>query len=141
MKLAELYPSKWLKAADLEGQQRLVTIEAVKLETVEDGKPPKPVIALRGLTQGLVLNKVNATTLAGFLGDDTDHWPGQRIVIFPTQATFKAELVDCIRVRQPKPQPAPAAPRPPAPVPQRPGKPVGELPAPLPVPNEDDVPF
>jgi len=143
MKLNEAFPSKWLKAADLEGQQRLVTIESVRLEAVEEGKPAKPVIALRGLTQGLVLNKTNANTLAGFLGDDTDTWSGKKIVLFPTQAEFQGKVVDCIRVRQPKPQPqqaAPAAAAKPAPAPARPSKAAEEQPVSVEAVN-DDVPF
>jgi hypothetical protein len=47
MKLNDVFPSKWLKASDLEGCSRLVTIERVKLETVEEGQPPKPVLILK----------------------------------------------------------------------------------------------
>jgi len=140
MKLTEAFPSKWLRAADLDGQPRLVTIESVKLEAVEQGQPAKPVIVLRGMTQGLVLNKTNGNTLAAFLGDDTDTWTGKKFVLFPTQAEFQGKLVDCIRVRQPKPQPASpvpasAAPASPATPPARPSKVAEEL-APA-----DDVPF
>jgi len=140
MKLTEAFPSKWLKAADLEAQPRLVTIETVKLEAVEEGKPAKPVIVLRGMTQGLVLNKTNGNALAAFLGDDTDHWSGKKIVLFPTQAEFQGKVVDCIRVRAPKPQsPSPAAESPspakPAVPPTRPTRAAEETAA------ADDVPF
>ena len=141
MTLTELYPSKWLKAADLEGQPRLVTIEALKLEAVEDGKPPKPVLALRGLTQGLVLNKTNGRAIAAFLGDDTAAWAGKKIVMYPAQADFQGRTVDCIRVRQPKPQAAPAGPPAPAPAAAaRPSKTAEEV-APAGYPGEDDVAF
>jgi len=79
------------------------------MEAMEEGKPLKPVLALRGLTQGLVLNKTNGQALAEFLGDDVDKWVGRKIVIFPAQAAFQGKLVDCIRVREPKPQPTVAA--------------------------------
>jgi len=134
MKLTDAFPSKWLKAADLDGQPRLATIESVKLEAVEEGKPAKPVVALRGMTQGLVLNKTNGNSIAAFLGDDTDAWAGKKIVLFPTQAEFQGRMTDCIRVRAPKPQaaPAPVAATPPA----RPSQAAEELPA-----ESDDVPF
>jgi hypothetical protein len=133
MKLAELFPSKWLKAADLEGRQQLVTIEQIKLEAIEDGEPPKPVIKLRGLTQGLVLNKTNAGSIATFLGDDLDRWPGQKIVLFPDKASFQGKMVDCIRVRQPKaPVVGPVA---------SPVQPVKATEAPAQVVDSDDVPF
>lgn len=139
MKLTEAFPSKWLKAADLEGQSRLVTIESVKLEVVEEGKPAKPVVILRGMTQGLVLNKTNGNTIASFLGDDTDAWTGKKIVLFPTQAEFQGRMTDCIRVRQPKPAPAAPVAAAPAPTASRPSKAAEELPAATVA--EDDVPF
>ncbi len=139
MKLTEAFPSKWLKAADLDGEPRLVTIESVRLEAVEEGKPAKPVVILRGMTQGLVLNKTNGNTIAGFLGDDTDTWTGKKIVLFPTQAEFQGRMTDCIRVRAPKPQTAaPAAVPVAAPAPPRLSKAAEELPA---SGVEDDVPF
>lgn len=131
MKLTEAFPSKWLKAADLNGQPRLVTIENVKLESVEADKPAKPVVALRGMTQGLVLNKTNGNSIASFLGDDTDHWTGKKIVLYPAQAEFQGRMTDCIRVRQPKPQGATTVAAAPTPAPaERPAVEVG-----------DDVPF
>src|SRR5262249_3559814 len=111
MKLSSVFTSKWLKAADLNGQARLVTIESVKLETIEQGKPAKLVVMFCGLTQGLGLNKTNANTVSSFFGDDTDDWVGKKIVLYPTQVDFQGRLIDCIRVRQPKAQtntPAPA---------------------------------
>ena len=144
MKLTDAFPSKWLKAADLDGEPRLVTIESVKLEAVEEGKPAKPVVALRGMTQGLVLNKTNGNVLAGFCGDDTDLWPGKKIVLFPTQAEFQGRMVDCIRVRASKTPPAaPAAPSPaPAPQPLPVAPPAPVAPTALPADgSDDDVPF
>jgi hypothetical protein len=133
MKYNELYPSKYLKAADLEGRPQLVTIEQVKLEPVTEGEPPKPVLKLRGLNQGLVLNKTNGATIAGFLGDDTDKWVREKIVLFPDKAQFHGKLVDCIRVRQPKPQTNAATP-----IQERPCKTTEALP---PATDSDDVMF
>ena len=134
MKLDEAFPSKWFKASDLDGEPRLVTIEGVKLETVEAGKPAKPVVMLRGMTQGFVLNKTNAQILAAFLGDDLDGWKGKKMVMFPTQAEFQGRMTDCIRVRAPKPTPVtPTAPT------------VNSTPVPMAPPSAaddaDDVPF
>ena len=138
MKLTEAFPSKWLKAADLEGQHRLVTIETVKLEAIEEGKPAKPVVTFRGMTQGLVLNKTNGNTIASFLGDDTDHWISKKIVLYPAQAEFQGHPTACIRVRQPKPQAAaPTAATTPLAAAQ-PNKTSAEIPA---DDDSNDVPF
>lgn len=118
MKLHEAFPSKWLKAADLEGQPRLATIEAVRMEEIAKGEQAKLVLGLRGMTQGLVVNKTNGATLAEFLSDDLDKWPGQKVVLYPSMADFQGCSVACIRVRKPKSAPATAAPAPaPAPAP------------------------
>ncbi len=113
MKLNDMFPSKWLRAQDLDGRPQLATIADVRLEQVEDGKPPKPVLYFKGLSQGLVLNKTNGQSIGAFLGDDTTQWHGQKVVLYPDRAPFQGKVVDCIRVRAPKQQPAP----PPQPVP------------------------
>jgi hypothetical protein len=135
MKVTELFPGKWLKADDLEGRPQLVTIESVKLEPVEEGKPPKPVLMFRGMTQGLILNKTNGQAIAAFLGEEADQWVGKKIVIFPTQAGFQGKMVACIRVRQPKQsaQPAPELPRP--------SKLAADTSAPATAEVADEVPF
>jgi len=135
MKLHEVFPSQWLKAADLDGQARLVTIEGCRLEAVEEGKPAKPVLQLHGLTQGLVLNKTNGESIAAFLGDDLDRWPGQKIVLVPAETDFQGKRVPCIRIRPPKPQGTSATAKP---APARASKAAEELPAPE---SADDVQF
>ena len=105
MKVDDLYPSRWLKASDLEGQPRLATIEVFTLEEVEQGKPRKPVLRLRGIEAGFVLNKVNGRTLAEFLGDETDAWIGKQIVLYPAKVDYAGQLVDAIRCRAPRQRP------------------------------------
>ena len=112
MKIAELFPTKWLKAADFNGQAWMLTIESITIRLIERDKK-KPVIMFQGQKKGLVLNKTNGNTIASFLGEDTDDWIGKKIVLYPTQADFQGRVVACIRVRAPKKQSNTAAAAPP----------------------------
>ena len=126
-------PSKWLKAADLDGKPHLVTIKKFSVETVGDDK--RPVVWFSEEEKGLGLNITNGKAIEGICGSgDPSKWVGKRVVIYPTETDFKGERVDCIRVRAPKP----GAKLPAAPAPE---------PEPTPDVNEmtsfcdDDVPF
>jgi hypothetical protein len=96
------FPSKYLKAADLEGKEVPVKIREFKLENVAgEGRPPenKPVAYFEGKDKGVVLNKTNADTLALLFGDDTDLMVGQTVVLFPTTVSFQGKTVDAIRMK------------------------------------------
>ena len=96
-------PSKWLKAPDLEGKPRLVTIKRFTVEKIAEGKTG-PVVWFHGEEKGLGLNITNGKKIEFILGSpDPEHWIGKTIVLYPTETEFKGETVDCIRVRAPKP--------------------------------------
>ncbi len=118
MRISEAYPSKYLKAADLDGQDRTVNIRACIQEELGQGADMevKPVLYFDGGQKGLVLNKTNAQAIAEDYGDDTEAWTGREIVLFIQKVTFQGKLTPAIRVRvQATPQPvAQRAPAPPA---------------------------
>ncbi len=97
MKANEAFPSKYLAAADLEGD-RIVKITHV--DTAEfDGKP-KLVCHFAGEKKGLALNKTNFKTIVKITGqDDTDDWTGCEICIYPTMVDFQGDQVDAIRIK------------------------------------------
>jgi|GEM_PF-548160 len=132
MKIDELYPSRWLKAADVT-QPLLATIKSVTVEEVSEGED-KPILNFLGDTKSMVLNRTNSTTIAELYGEDTDHWTGRQIVLFSTKVQFQSKLVDAIRIRAPK-QPATALGKS-APIPARASKVAEEL-----ATESDDVPF
>ncbi len=103
MKLGDLFPSRFLKAADLQGREVPVTISHVGAEQLEGqhGKETKGVVYFRVHSKGLVLNQVNATTIAEAYGDETDNWGNKHLVLYPTRTQFGAKMVDCIRIRIP----------------------------------------
>ncbi len=112
MKMSEMFPSNYVKAADLNGKTCPLTIRTCVSEELGQGndKEKKSVLYFEKAQKGLVLNKTNATVIAAAYGDDTDNWTGKAIEIYPTVVDFKGKLVDGIRLRiQPQPQTQPTA--------------------------------
>ncbi len=120
MDINAAFPSNYLKAADLGGQDAALVISHVAMEDI--GGDVKPIVYFVGKERGLVLNKTNASTIADQHGGETDMWANKQITLFPSQTDFQGKQVACIRVRigvaQQVPQPT-----------------VGGLPA------SDDIPF
>ena len=102
MDVNNLFPSKFLKASDLQGTQPTVTIANVRMEDIgDDGE--KAVVRFEGKDKGVVLNKTNATNIATAYGSNTDGWCGKKVVLFSTWVDFQGKSVEAIRIR-----PAPA---------------------------------
>lgn len=96
----KIFPSRYLKAADLDGREHILAIKDVQIENVGQTKESKPVLYFRGAQKGLVLNVTNSKRIATMVGSkDTDDWKGFKIVIYPTETEFAGETVDCIRVK------------------------------------------
>ena len=102
MRVELMFPSDFVKAADLNGKDVTKTIKSVTIDelTMRGGrKEKKPVIRFQDAEKKLVLNKTNATTIANMYGNATDAWIGKQITMFPTETTIWAETTDCIRIR------------------------------------------
>lgn len=121
MKMSEAFPSKYLKAADLNGRAVRAIIDNCTYEDMGDGTS-KPVLSFRGQKKGLVLNKTNAAMIASSYGDDSDAWRGRELEIYPDKTSMQGRIVDCLRVRVPV---APATPAPAA-VPSAAGEPFND---------------
>jgi hypothetical protein len=111
MKISDLFPSKYVKAADLNGKPFTLAIKKLVIEEMGHGteKEKKPVLYFSNAAKGLVLNRTNAMIIANLYGDESDGWVGKRVTIYPTQVRAFGQMQDCIRVReeipaQPKPQ-------------------------------------
>lgn len=103
----ELYPSNFIRAADLEGNEWTLTITQMnEAEPMQDGKF-KPAIYFQEYDKGLILNKTNAMTIAGYYGPETSGWIGKQIILYPAKVQFNNQMTDAIRVRAPARQAAP----------------------------------
>jgi hypothetical protein len=103
-KREDVFPSKYLRAGDLNGKAAAVWIASAPMETLKgaNGEERKTVLYFRGKKKVLPLNRTNWDAVAAICGEDTDDWPGEQIELFPTQTEMKGEMVDCIRIRRPR---------------------------------------
>jgi arabinogalactan endo-1,4-beta-galactosidase len=99
MKMSEEFPSKYLKAADLQGREVRVTMAHVEREKI--GEDSKPVLYFKGKDKGVVLNKTNAGTISDAYGDDTDDWYDQPLILFSVMVDFQGKVAPAIRCRVP----------------------------------------
>ena len=98
-RVSDMFPSTYLKAADLRGRAVPVTIRTVDQE--ELGGEQKYIVYFEGKDRGLVLNKTNANMIASSYGDETLKWTGCDVVLYPDKVPFQGRIVDAIRVRIP----------------------------------------
>ena len=69
-----VFDSKYLKANDLNGQDRKVTIANTTKEKV--GDDDKYCAYFAGISKALVLNKTNANMIIDTYGNDSEAWIG-----------------------------------------------------------------
>lgn len=116
MNINSMFPSKFVAASDLMGQDVAVKIREVKQEAVGADEEIRPTLYFEGMKKGMVLNRTNAKRIIALYGEDTDHWAGRPITLYPSETEYGGDTVPCIRVRQQAPSGAvsvPAAPPPP----------------------------
>lgn len=100
--IQDAFPSKYLKASDLQQREIVATIDRVDYESVGQGakQERKPVLYFMNKEKGLVLNKTNANKITELLSTGiTEEWHGRQIRLYPTETQFAGETVDCIRIK------------------------------------------
>lgn len=102
------FPSKYLKASDVEDEHPTVTIAKISREEVGRTKDWKPIVYFDEFEKGIVLNKTNANAIIKLYGSETDEWPGKKVVLGTAMVDFGGESTLAIRVWPPKRQAAPA---------------------------------
>ena len=99
--LDQVFTSKYLSAADLDGQSYTLVIAGVELQNVGTAEKPdhKLVAHFHKTQKGLVLNKTNAYSIGAVYGLQTEAWAGKTLEVYPDQTMFGGKMVPCIRVR------------------------------------------
>ena len=101
----ELFPSKYIKAADLGGKPLMVTIKSATVEALNNpnggGQQDKLLLSFVNQPKKLVCNVTNYNSISDLHGDETDNWPGKRIELYPTKASVGGKSFDAVRVRAP----------------------------------------
>ena len=97
-----LFPSKYVKAHDLNGKEFVVQISHLNMESMEDrqgNEETKPVLYFFRTEKALVLNKTNGNSIAEAYGCETDEWAGKLITLFAVEVEAFGERRPAIRVR------------------------------------------
>jgi hypothetical protein len=100
MNINDQFPSKFLKASDLDGKQVIVTMRDCIVESI--GEDRRPVLYFVGKDKGVVLNKTNANNIGDAYGQDTDEWVGKKVVLYTAYVDFQGKSMEAIRIRKPK---------------------------------------
>jgi hypothetical protein len=100
MKKSDVFPSKYVKVADLNGGDVEATISSVEWEKVGDDE--KAVCYFKGnKVKPLPLNKTNYESIQDIDGDEeTDNWGGTIVVLYPTTVRFNGVQTPCIRIKE-----------------------------------------
>jgi hypothetical protein len=97
----QMYPGRFLRAADLDGKMVTVEIADINTEELEGDKDQKSreyILTFVKAKRALVLNKTNCYLIVQMFGKNPNTWPGKRITLYPTTCRFGPKMVDCIRV-------------------------------------------
>lgn len=136
MNINDTFPSKYLKATDLQGREVTVAIRSVVVEKI--GDDTRPVLYFMNKEKGMVLNKTNSMNIALVYGPETDGWIGHSVTLFAAWVDYQGKQVQGLRVRAaqaayaPAPIPAPVPAR--VPVPAQPAMAAAD-------PFSDEIPF
>lgn len=99
MKISQEFPSKYIKADDLQNREVRVVMQNCEREKI--GDDTKPVLYFKGKEKGLVLNKTNAGTISAAYGDDTEDWFDQPLILFSIMTGFQGKIGPAVRCRVP----------------------------------------
>lgn len=105
MKMDLLFPSKYIRAVDLQGKDVTLTITGVrldKMEQVDGSKKTKGVVNFEQTEKMLVLNRTLAESIKLATGsDETADWVGRRITLYPQtmKDPFGDGEIQAIRMR------------------------------------------
>lgn len=88
-KKADAFPGTYLKAADLQGKEPVVTIKNIVPTEMKDLKTgndvKKFVVYFEGKEAGVVLSPTKWDAIEAIYGDDTDKWIGQKVTLYTVQ--------------------------------------------------------
>src|SRR5215471_10749300 len=98
-----LFPSRYIKAADLGGKPLAVTIKSATVEALNNpnggGQQDKLLLSFVNQPKKLVCNVTNYNSIADLHGEETNNWSGKRIELYPTKASMGGKSFDAVRVR------------------------------------------
>jgi hypothetical protein len=102
MNLNSVFPSKYLKAADVGTSGTAFVIARVTVEEVGPEREQKPLVYFENERRGLILNRTNANTIADICrSEDVEDWAGHTVVLASEPVFFAGKTNPGVRVRHP----------------------------------------
>lgn len=109
MKLSDMFPRKYARGEDLNGNPVTLTVALVQPERMrpQAGAPEvqKFVVYFQGADKGVILCKTLAYEIAKAVGCDEDedvsNWTGKRVTIYPKPMKVAGKTRIAIRARKP----------------------------------------
>lgn len=100
MHFDEMYPGRFVKAADFRGLDVTYTVKAVQLDKLEGNKgvQTKGILSFHETEKQLALNKTNGLCIKSMFGAQTDAWVGKRVTFYPANIQFEDTDI-AVRVR------------------------------------------
>jgi hypothetical protein len=99
MNISNLFPSRYLRAVDLNGKTVTYTIKEFRKFDVQDES--KPGVLLQETEKIFILNKTNLKFLGNIYSNETDIWIGKKITLYTSKTQYQGNEYDCIRIRKP----------------------------------------
>lgn len=101
----EMFPSKWLKASDVEPPD-IGQVDACRVEMVGQGNKAerKSILYFHGTLKPHILNQTNWDAMVNLTGrEDSDDWSGSRVELYAVDVVGPNGPTRGIRVRRPRP--------------------------------------
>ena len=111
MKISEMLPSKYLKKSDVPEPVKVTVQSISKVNVAKEDETPefRWTVKWHEFEKPMVMNSTNLKRMALALGDDTDDWIGNQVVLYTDEEVeYAGKIVGGLRVRQIKKSPQPA---------------------------------
>ena len=103
MKIGDMIESKYLKQSDIGSEEVPVTVKGIKkVNVARDDEDPEYrwTVSFMELPKPMVLNVTNLKRLAKALGDDTDGWIGNSVILYvDPDIEFGGNVVGGLRIK------------------------------------------
>lgn len=98
----DLYPGRFIHAADFKGARVTLRISEVNIEELEGdkGKQVKGILLFHKTDKQMALNRTNGECLKGMFGRKPQDWVGKRVTFFPApyDGNLPLDITECIRI-------------------------------------------
>lgn len=102
MKISQMLDSKYLKQEDVDADTPVTVKKITKVNIARDDAEPeyKWAVSFNEFERPLLLNKTNLKRMAKALGDDSDDWIGNQVVLYVDEdVEYAGEVVGGLRIR------------------------------------------